>query len=254
MKRMKIMHAALAVGLAVMAASAQAQTQAATPAVAPEAIAALNRMGAYLRTLTSYQVQAATTTEDVLDDGQKILTEDHVDLLVQIPNHLRLEQDNDRVERLYLYDGKTLTMLALRENYYASVPAPPTFLQLIDALEDRYGIDVPLVDLFLWGTPRSSAADMTGAMDVGPSVVAGTTCEQYAFRRDDIDFQIWIQKGDHPLPRKIVITSKTDEARPQFRATYTWNLAPSFDAAAFILDPPPGALRIAIAESQSLRK
>ena len=38
----------------------------------PEALAALDRMGAYLRTLTAIQVEAATTNEDVLEDGQKI--------------------------------------------------------------------------------------------------------------------------------------------------------------------------------------
>ncbi len=41
-------------------------------AVEPEAIAALKGMGAYLRTLKAFQVDAVTTDEDVLDDGQKV--------------------------------------------------------------------------------------------------------------------------------------------------------------------------------------
>ena len=48
-------------------------------------------------------------------------------------------------------------------------------------------------------------------MDVGPSVVGGVTCEQYAFRQADIDWQIWIQLGDYPLPRRLVATTTTDE-------------------------------------------
>jgi len=85
-------------------------------------------------------------------------------------------------------------------------------------------------------------------MDAGPSVVAGTTCEQYAFRQNGIDWQVWIQKGDHPLPRKLVITTTSDAARPQHTAVYAWNLAPSFNEAAFVFDPPPGAERVALAK------
>ena len=85
-------------------------------------------------------------------------------------------------------------------------------------------------------------------MDLGPSAVEGTTCQHYAFRQDDIDWQIWIQKGEYPLPRKLVITTKTDEARPQHTAVYTWNLAPSFNDAAFTFDPPAGAGKVVLAE------
>jgi hypothetical protein len=248
MRLRKTTGLALALGLASLAPSAQAQTTAATPGIDREAIAALTRMGTYLRSLKAYQVAARTTDEDVLDDGQKIQREGKIDLLARMPDALRVEQSNDRVERLYLYDGKNVTLLAKRVNMYATVPAPPTIRQLGDVLYDQYGIEVPLVDLFLWGAPGWTADDIKGAMVVGPSVVEGTTCQQYAFRQDDIDYQVWIQLGDYPLPRKVVITTKTDEARPQHTGLFTWNLAPSFNDGAFVLDPPPGAQRAVLAE------
>ena len=132
-----------------------------------------------------------------------------------MPTGLRAEVANDRHERLYLYDGKSFTLFAKRLNYYATVPAPPTIGQLATKLDEDYGIGVPLSDLFRWGTPGWSTDAITGATDLGPSTVLGATCQHYAFRQDDIDWQIWIQKGDYPLPRKLVITTKTDEARPQ---------------------------------------
>ena len=107
---------------------------------------------------------------------------------------------------------------------------------------------MPLSDLFRWGTPGWSAEGITAARDLGPSDVLGTTCQHYAFRQDDIDWQIWIQKGDNALPRKLVITTKTDEARPQTSAVYTWNLAPSFNDATFTFDPPAGAGKVVLAE------
>jgi hypothetical protein len=225
-------------------AQAPSPSQTAAPAVDPAALAALDRMGAYLRTLTAIQVEAATTNEDVLEDGQKIQYTGVANLLARKPDRLRLEDTNDRYQRLYLYDGKSFTLYGKRLNFYATIPAPPTIAELLNMLETNYAISAPLADLFRWGSPGWSNERIKAAMDIGPSVVEGTTCEQYAFRQDTIDWQVWIQKGDYPLPRRLVITTKTDEARPQFTAVYRWNLAPSFNDAAFTFDPPAGAGRV----------
>ncbi len=85
-------------------------------------------------------------------------------------------------------------------------------------------------------------------MFVGPSEIGGVTCGHYAFRQEGLDWQVWIQMGDFPLPRKQVLTTTTDEARPQYAATFTWNLAPSFNEAAFEFVPPKGAGRVVLTE------
>ena len=192
-------------------------------------------------------MRASTTTEDVLEDGQKIQYDATTDVLVQMPDKLRVEHTSDRLHRLYLYDGKTFTIWARLVNYYATVPAPPTIVELADELDKKYDLELPLEDLFYWGSPHSSNIKLESAMDVGPTQIEGTTCEQYAFRQEGVDWQVWIQLGDYPLPRKLVITTLTDEARPQFTAVYTWNLAPSFNDVAFTFDPPKDAHKIILA-------
>ena len=244
----RISRTLAAFALAGVAVPALAQQP---PAIEPGAMAALQSMGTYLRTLKTFQVEVATTDEDVLDDGQKVEYSGTTSILARMPNGLRAEVANDRRERMYLYDGKSFTLFAKRLNYYATVPAPPTIGELARTLDEQYDVGVPIVDLFRWGTPSFSTEAVTGAMDVGPSVVGGVTCQQYAFRQDDIDWQIWIQKGDYPLPRRLVITTKTDEARPQHTAEYTWNLAPSFNDAAFVFDPPEGAGKVVLAKAAS---
>ena len=237
---------ALAVILVGAATAAPAQESA---AIDPAAMTALRSMGTYLRTLKAFQVESATTDEDVLDDGQRIQYAGVTNILARMPNGLRAEVKSDRHERMFLYDGKSFTLLARRMNYYATIPAPPAIGQLADMLDEKYAFTIPLEDLFRWGAPGWNESQITGSMDVGPSDVSGTTCEQYAFRQADIDWQIWIQRGDFPLPRKLVITTKTDDARPQHTATFTWNLAPSFNDAAFVFDPPADAHRIVLAEN-----
>ena len=37
-----------------------------------------------------------------------------------------------------------------------------------------------------------------------------------AFRNADTDWQLWVEVGDRPIPRKMVITSKTINSAPQY--------------------------------------
>jgi hypothetical protein len=213
----------------------------------PEAVAALKKMGAYLRSLKAFQVDAVTTREDVLTDGEKVQFTGVAKLLARVPDRLRLDVVSDRRDRQFIYDGKTFTLFARRSNFYATVAAPPTIGELADTLEARYGIDLPLVDLFRWGSPESKD-NIVSAMFVGPSEVGGVTCAQYAYRQEGLDWQVWIQMGDYPLPRKLVLTTMTDPARPQYVATFTWNLAPSYNDATFTFVPPTGAGRVVLAD------
>jgi len=235
-------------GSAADAPPKAAAPAASNPDIDPAAAAALNKMGAYLRTLKAFQVSAATATDDVTDDGQLIENDAVTDMLAQTPNRLRVEITSDDVHRLYFFNGKILTIWAELADYYATVPAPATIGELMDALNDKYGISLPLEDLFSWGSPRAATRIITSALDAGPSQVAGVTCEQYAFRQEGMDWQIWIQKGDFPLPRKLVLTTTTDPAHPRHSAVLTWNLAPSFNEAAFVFEPPKDAHKITLAE------
>lgn len=253
MRRSALGAAALAASLALPAVPAAAQTASAPaathPALEPAALDALKSMGAYLRALKAFQVEAVTTDEDVLADGQKVQHDGRVSILARMPDRLRAEVSNDRFERMFFFDGKNFTLYGRRINLFATVPAPDTVGKLADQLDAEHGLTVPLVDLFRWGSEGWTTDDITGAKDLGPATVAGITCEQYAFRTADVDWQVFIQRGDYPLPRKLVITDRTDEARPQRTSVFTWNLAPSFSADAFTFDPPEGAGRVLLAKA-----
>ncbi len=225
-----------------------AATRAQQTTIEPDAMNALHRMGTYLRSLTAFQVEAVTSNEDVLQDGQKVQYTGVTNLVARIPDRLRVSVKNDRRDRLFVYDGKQLTLLARRVNYYATVPAPPTIGELADMIDTKHDVQWPLEDLFRWGGPQSKDSAITSAMYIGRSEVDGVSCGQYAYRQAGLDWQVWIQLGDFPLPRRLVLTTTTDEARPQYTATYTWNLAPSFNDATFTFVPPPGAGKAVLAE------
>jgi hypothetical protein len=245
----KILIAASITALSLCGSSpAHAQSSTAGPAIDRDAMAALDKMGAYLRSLNAFQIRSITATDEVGDDGQKIQSDGVVDLLIQRPDRLRAEITSDAQHRMFFYDGKTFSIWARRVNYYATAPAPPTLAELSDRLYDKYGIDLPLADLFYWGSEKSDSSRIRSATNVGPSQVDGVSCQHYAFRQEGLDWQLWVQNGDYPLPRKLVLTTTSDEARPQYTTVMSWNLAPAFDGEAFTFVPPPDAHKIVFGE------
>jgi hypothetical protein len=245
-KRLLCSVVILSFSLSLMAQSSPPQKKA---DIDPNAMAALDKMGAYLRTLKAFQVKAVETLDDVLDNGQTVQSNRVVDMVAVRPNRFRVDIKSDDQNPILFYDGKNFTVYAALMNYYATVPAPTTIADVIKEVQDKFDIDFPLVDLFYWGGPESTAAqEITSAIDIGPGSVEGITCEQYAFRQNGLDWQIWIQQGDYPLPRKLILITTAEDARPRFTQVLTWNLAPSFNDEAFTFDPPEGAQKIAIAE------
>jgi hypothetical protein len=115
-----------------------------------KAIDALKAMGAQLRALKAFVLRSETTIDEVLDNGQKVQFGGTVDYRVRKPNGLRAEINSDRKRRQFFYDGKTLTQYGPITGYYASVAAPPTITELLQVLDQKYDLNLPLADLFLW--------------------------------------------------------------------------------------------------------
>lgn len=205
-------------------------------------------MGAYLQKQESFTVKTTSETDYVLENGQKVKMTARGDLRVQRPNRLRADVTSDRKERQFFYDGKTFTMNGPQVGLYTRVPAPPTIAQLADVLSTKYGLQLPMVDLFRWGSPNYSPRDITAASYISPATIAGVETDHYAFRQKGVDWQVWIERGPHRVPRKVVLTTTDDPARPEYEVNMTWNLGATLDAAEFAFTPPKNSHQIALQE------
>lgn len=250
MKPKKLAPVLLALSLVMPGAYAQnapaatATVQPAANAVDPASIEALKSMGAHLQTLKRFQVSTELTGERVLADGQKLQHTAVADLDVERPNKLRARMHSSRSEREIIYDGKHATLYTPAQKYYSTVEFTGNLGELIGRLEQRYAVQMPLADLFLWGTPAASFDKIESAMNAGQDYIGDDLCDHYAFRQANIDWQIWITTGSKPLPRKLVITSRADEARPQSVSLMEWNLDPTFTDSVFKFTPPKGATAV----------
>ncbi len=201
------------------------------------AINALINMSDYLRSLDKFSVQAQINTDDVLASGQKIQLSKSSIIKADPPSGLWAKSSSMHSEREFFYNGKSFTIYSPDSNFYASFKAPNTLGKTIVKAEQQFNIKLPLVDLFYWGTRVESTDAIKEALIIGVDKVNGMSCNQFAFRQQDIDWQICIQRGHTPLPLKLVITSKEEESHPQYTAVLKWDTAPVLDKKLFIFTP-----------------
>lgn len=201
------------------------------------AMQALDRMGAYLRSLETFTLRAEDRIDEILDSGQKIQLSATIDLQVRRPDGLHADIETDRRSRQIYFDGKTFTLVAPTLGYYTAVPAPPTIGETLVAIEAKYGVNFPLVDLFHWGKDPDAAAAIDSAIALGTSKVGGQMTDHYAFRQEGIDWQIWIVRGDAPLPLRYVITTMDEPEQPQYSADLTWDTQAKPADSAFTFTP-----------------
>jgi hypothetical protein len=193
------------------------------PVVEPEAVAALQRMSAYLQTLDGFDLTTNSSLDLVNDHGERLTLGGSAHYKFRRPNGFVIDVKTDYKNRRFYYDGKQFTIYAPDFGFYAQAPAPATVRETLDELSTKYGVTLPLEDLFLWADPANKRVEsLTSAFLVGTATVDGADTDHYAFREGEKDWQLWIQQGDKPFPRKLVIIDHTDPANPTFDARLTW--------------------------------
>ena len=104
---------------------------------------------------------------------------------------------------------------------------------------------MPGADLLLTRVYDELMADVIDAKHIGHGVVDGVECEHLAFRNPDLDWQLWVEIGPQPIPRKYVITNKAVTGAPQYTLRIKeWRTDVQVAADAFSFRAPADARKV----------
>jgi hypothetical protein len=202
-------------------------------------------MSDYLAGRQQFSLKAESTLEVVLASGQKLQFASPATASVWRPNKLRADRKGDILNQEFFYDGKNLTLYNPKENLYATTAAPPTIDEMLDFSREKLDVIAPGAEVLYSNAAERMLKVTTSGFVVGPSVVGGVKSTHLAFRGAEVDWQIWIEEGGRPLPRKFVLTSKQVKGEPQFTVLVrSWDLAPKLTDQMFTFTPPKGAKKI----------
>lgn len=202
----------------------------------------LKAMSEYLSGLKSFSMDADIDLEILTKEGQKLQLSSYSTAVVERPSKLSITRKGMFADAAFIYDGKTLAVQGKKQNVYAQIEAPGTIDDAILAYEAQTGIAAPGADLLFADAYAVLLRGVNRADYIGTTTIDGIECHHLAFREDDVDWQLWVQTGDTPLPMKYVITSKWQTAAPQFEIRYrNWNTRPTIAADTFVFTAPKGA-------------
>ncbi|WP_226646692.1 DUF2092 domain-containing protein [Microbulbifer variabilis] len=191
-------------------------------AIDPKAMEALKAMGKYLASMKTLMFNARIFADVVLENEQKLLIGGKVKYLAMPPKKLRVDLTTDSITRNFIHNGDKFTMIAPRNGYFAEMQASQPTNQVLTKAAKDYGIEVPFADLLEWGRKPDAWAGIKEGFLVNSPMIYGQRTKHWAFRSENLDWEIWIQVGDKPLPLRISTVNTRDPAKPRFIATLKW--------------------------------
>lgn len=214
-----------------------------------QALEILARSNNFLTKLKQFRVTAEFGFDVLQDTGQKIEFGSRQEITVQRPDHFRVNfTRRDGVNGSVVYDGKEVVLFNPEQAVYAKAPFKGKIDAAFDFLSEELQRPVPLRDFLSSDLNAILMAKMESALYVDESTVGGVLCDHLAMRNDRVDFQLWVTQGDQPLPHRVIITYKNEEAQPQFWAQFLkWEISPEITEGSFSYVPPKEAERIPFA-------
>ncbi|MNC23061.1 hypothetical protein D3C75_710750 [compost metagenome] len=176
----------------------------------------IKKMSDYMSAQKNISFNYDTILEVVTKDKQRLALAGSGTVALTRPDKLRSTRASGFADLEMVFDGKTLTLLGKGKNIYTQVEVPGTLDHLLDTLRDKYNRPLPGADLFMSNPQDQLMAGVTDIKDLGSGVIGGTECDHLAFRKKEVDWQIWIAQGDNPYPCRYSITSKTIAGSPQY--------------------------------------
>ncbi|MDH3581660.1 MAG: DUF2092 domain-containing protein [Hyphomicrobiales bacterium] len=224
--------AALALFLGLYSSLVSAQQ---TGPMDDKAMQVLQGMSDYLAKADTVSFRARTFFDEVRQSGIKIKAARENKILLKRPGSFYAESVAENgAARTVWFDGSTFTVWNRHANQYMALDFKGTTDALIDHLDDKYGINLPVADLLFSNVGEAFKESIISSEYLGERMVQGVRCHHLSFESTGADWQIWIEADATPLPRRFVVTYVNDKGEPQFMAQLDqWSLGEDIDANLF---------------------
>ena len=233
------------VAASMLSPSLAAQAQRAP--IDPEAQKLLRSALEYLANQKQYSVTVEAEYDAPQRGGQKIEFGETRRITVARPDKLRVEiEESNGAAHLLVFDGKDISFSTPASKVYAQLPKPGTLDHAVVFFVRDLGMRLPLAMLFLTTAPDEVDHRTRALAYVEKTGILGKPAHHLAGRTDDVDYQAWVADGEQPLLLRIVLTYRTAQGQPQYRAQLSdWNLTPQVQDSMFTFTPATDARRIA---------
>lgn len=249
MSRMSLKAVAVLAGLGVASLAGFDQAVHAAgppkPTISEEASAAVAQMGKSL-SADQFSFRARTLRAYVDANGQPLHIGHSMKVTVRRPDRLLIEMSGDDGSTKLFYDGKTVVLFGVENNQYSTLQVPNTIQGMLKEVMGRLGVDFPLADFLTDNPGKSFLLGITAGREVNTVTIDGVPVRHLLFvQPPGIELELWLEKNDQSLPRRLIVTYRTLRDQPSFIAEFSdWNFSVHPADAEFEFQPPAGARQV----------
>jgi len=211
----------------------------------PQATEVLQFMSDYLANTEAFTVNADVDVEVMARTGQKLQFSSYATLVMQRPTGFYIHRRGPLADAEIFFNGSQISLFGQRINAYTQFPLSGTIDEAIRTVEAETGLSFPGADLLFSNPYEVLSEGVESSTYLGTGYIDGVEVHHLAFREADVDWQLWVQTGDRPLPMKYVITTKWVTGAPQYEIRLRdWNTDPRIAADRFTFIAPEGATQL----------
>ncbi|MFZ4523228.1 MAG: DUF2092 domain-containing protein [Bacteroidales bacterium] len=211
------------------------------------AIVILDHMSAIVGDLSSCRFRLDTEIDQTDADFGEITNHEVSDISFSGPDKMVMDIRGDKGHRGYWYNGKTLTWYSFTENNFVVIDVPGRTVDMIDSVNETYGIEFPAADFFN-PTLSDDLINLSEKISFqGKTTVNGHSCYQISAVNKEMTVQLWVADELRFLPLKMVIVYHGKTPVKRYEAAFSeWEINPGLPGAIFEFAVPPGARQVSI--------
>ena len=212
----------------------------------------LKTMSDYLANESGLRFDYDSTLEIVTSEDQKLGIASSGTVQLARPDKLHATRVGGYTDVEIVFNGSTFGAIgkgvgmAVKQEFSGSVD------DLFEELRVKHAVPFPAADLLYSNAYDILMEEVVDIKDLGVGVIGGQMCDHLAFRTEEVDWQIWVARGENPYPCRFEISNRTAPLAPSYRIDIRgWQDGVTADPSVFELALPDGVSLVEFVEFDS---
>jgi hypothetical protein len=218
--------AAVAILLGSLTAPATAQQADENPLLDPVAMKKLQAFSDFMGKLDFFAFTAVNSFDELEPGGVRIKRFSKTEMVIDRPDKMafHLNFDNSTSRKVWFKDGQITSASIEGKNYFRR-QVPRTLDELFVHMEEKFNVSPPMADFLVSDIFAVHGKDLLSAIYLGERLINGRKLDHLSFESRGADWQIWLDVGEKPLPRRAEIEFFVGDATLQYSTQFLeWNL------------------------------
>ncbi|TFV97287.1 DUF2092 domain-containing protein [Algoriphagus kandeliae] len=209
------------------------------------ALLILDKVSEYFGQLNSVKFNTKISEDVAFSDNFFIKEFRNAEFIFQDNNKMAAKISNQDKDKFFFYNGQQAVYFAKEDNYFTVADAPDNTLEMLDWLDQSFGVHLLFADFLYPDFTLSLVENMDYLEFLGTAYLDGIEYYHIGGANADLSFQLWIHQDLEMKPKKVVLTYFGEPYARQMEVNFdNWESNEIYPQTIFEFLPPPNSRQI----------